>query len=47
MCAWVLAAERGGRAFALALPGRRLEASQGREHRRAALTALALHGAPR
>ncbi len=42
MTAWVLAAERAARPFALTLPGTRLPAQQGREHRRAALTALAL-----
>ncbi len=43
LTAWVLAAERAARPFALALPGLRLPAQQGREHRRTALTALALH----
>jgi uncharacterized protein (DUF58 family) len=38
----VLAAERAARPFALALPGTRLPAAQGRDHRRAALTALAV-----
>jgi uncharacterized protein (DUF58 family) len=42
LAAWVLAAEHAARAFALAIPGTRLPASQGRDHRRAALTALAL-----
>ena len=42
MSAWVLAAERAARPFALTLPGTRLTAQQGREHRRAALTALAV-----
>jgi hypothetical protein len=43
LAAWILAAERTTRPFALALPGTRLAASSGREHRRAALTALALY----
>jgi len=42
MTAWVLAAERAARPFALTLPGTHLNASQGRDHRRAALTALAV-----
>ena len=42
LTAWVLAAERTARPFALAVPGCALPAGQGREHRRAALTALAL-----
>lgn len=42
LCAWVLAAERAARPFALALPGFALPPGQGREHRRAALAALAL-----
>jgi len=42
LTAWVLAAERAARPFALSLPGTQLPAQQGREHRRAALTALAL-----
>jgi uncharacterized protein (DUF58 family) len=42
LTAWVLAAEHAARAFALALPGTRLPAAQGREHRLAVLTALAL-----
>jgi uncharacterized protein (DUF58 family) len=42
LTAWVLAAERVARPFALRLPGAVLAAGQGREHRRAALTALAL-----
>lgn len=42
LTAWVLAAERAARPFALRLPGTALPASQGRDHRRAALTALAL-----
>jgi uncharacterized protein (DUF58 family) len=43
LTAWVLAAERGARAFALSLPGVSLPPGQGRDHRRAALTALALY----
>jgi uncharacterized protein (DUF58 family) len=42
LTAWVLAAERAARPFALSVPGVRLPAGQGREHRRQALTALAL-----
>ena len=42
LTAWVLAAERVARPFALHLPGQALSAGQGREHRRAALTALAM-----
>ncbi len=42
LTAWVLAAERSARPFALSAPGIALPAGQGREHRRAALTALAL-----
>jgi uncharacterized protein (DUF58 family) len=42
LTAWVLAAERTTRPFGLALPSRRLPAASGREHRRTALTALAL-----
>ena len=40
--AWILAAEREARAFALRLPGTDLPQGQGAGHRRAALTALAL-----
>lgn len=43
LAAWILAAERTTRPFALALPGTALPASSSREHRRAALTALALY----
>jgi hypothetical protein len=39
----VLAAEYAARPFSLALPGAALPAGQGRDHRRNALTALALH----
>jgi len=42
LAAWVLAAERAARPFALSIPGVMLPAGQGRDHRRAALTALAL-----
>jgi uncharacterized protein (DUF58 family) len=42
LTAWVLAAERAARPFALRAPGVSLHAGQGRDHRRAALTALAL-----
>ena len=42
LTAWVMAAERTARPFALALPGTTLPGAQGREHRRTALTALAL-----
>jgi uncharacterized protein (DUF58 family) len=43
LTAWVLAAERAARPFSLTLPGFALPAGQGRAHRRAALTALALY----
>ncbi|MEO6929116.1 MAG: DUF58 domain-containing protein [Casimicrobiaceae bacterium] len=43
LAAWVLAAEHAARPFALAIPGRTLAPAQGRDHRRAALTALALY----
>jgi uncharacterized protein (DUF58 family) len=42
LTAWVLAAERAARPFALRLPGAHVPVGQGRDHRRAALTALAL-----
>jgi uncharacterized protein (DUF58 family) len=42
LAAWVLAAERAARPFGLRVPGSSLPVGQGREHRRAALTALAL-----
>lgn len=45
LTAWVLAAERAAQPFGLVLPGTQLPAQQGREHRRAALTALALYPA--
>ncbi len=44
LAAWVLAAERAARPYALSLPGATLPAAQGRDHRRAVLTALAMHG---
>jgi uncharacterized protein (DUF58 family) len=42
LTAWVMAAERAARPFALVVPGTNLPGAQGREHRRNALTALAL-----
>jgi uncharacterized protein (DUF58 family) len=42
LAAWVLAAERAARPFALTLPGFALPHAVDPEHRRAALTALAL-----
>ncbi|MEO5700437.1 MAG: DUF58 domain-containing protein [Casimicrobiaceae bacterium] len=42
LTAWVLAAERVARPFALRLPGRSVAMGQGREQRRDVLTALAL-----
>jgi len=42
LAAWVLAAERTARPFALRLPSGDLAVGQGRDHRRHALTALAL-----
>lgn len=42
LCAWILAAERSARPFALSLPGTELPPGVSIEHRRAALTALAL-----
>lgn len=42
LTAWVLAAERAARPFALTAPEIALPVGQGRDHRRAALTALAL-----
>ena len=42
LCAWVMAAEHAARPFALSLPGTNLHGAQGREHRRKALSALAL-----
>jgi len=46
LTAWVLAAERAARPFALRAPGVALAAGQGRDHRRAALTELALMAEP-
>jgi uncharacterized protein (DUF58 family) len=43
LSAWVLAAERTTRPFALSLPGTLLPVSSGAEHRRRALSALALY----
>ncbi|MGA0613053.1 DUF58 domain-containing protein [Caldimonas sp. KR1-144] len=42
LAAWVLAAERAGLAWGLALPGRELAPAHGEAHQRAALEALAL-----
>ena len=42
LSAWILAAERTTRPYALAVPGTNLRAGCGREHRRTALTTLAL-----
>ena len=42
LTAWILAAERTTRPFSLTLPGTSLPTGAGREHRRTALTALAL-----
>jgi uncharacterized protein (DUF58 family) len=42
LTAWVLAAERAAAPFALSVPGTAFPVRQGRDHRRAALTALAL-----
>ena len=47
LTAWILAAEREARPFALRLPGVELPLAQGGAHRRAALTALALFPAER
>jgi uncharacterized protein (DUF58 family) len=41
LTAWVLACERAARSYALALPRTRIAAGQGRDQRRAVLTALA------
>ena len=43
LTAWVLAAERATRPFGLSLPGAALPVASGAEHRRRALTALALY----
>jgi uncharacterized protein (DUF58 family) len=42
LTAWVMAAEHAARPFALSIPGANLTRAQGREHRRKALSALAL-----
>lgn len=42
LAAWVLTAERAARPFGISVPGCVLPTGQGRDHRRAALTALAL-----
>lgn len=42
LTAWVLACEHAARPYALVLPAMRIASSQGREHRRAVLTAIAL-----
>jgi uncharacterized protein (DUF58 family) len=42
LTAWVVAAERAARPFALSIPGTSLTAGQGRDHLRNALVALAL-----
>ncbi|TMG98448.1 MAG: DUF58 domain-containing protein [Betaproteobacteria bacterium] len=47
LTAWVLAAERAARPFELRLPGAALALGQGREHRRLALSTLALFPADR
>ena len=44
---WVVDAEARGERYALTLPGLQLPAEHGPEHRRRALTALALHGIKR
>ncbi len=44
LAGWVLAAERGGLAYGLALPGRRLPPANGPAHCERCLEALALHG---
>jgi uncharacterized protein (DUF58 family) len=44
LTAWVLAAERAARPFSLSIPATMLPPAQGRDHRRAALTALAIFG---
>jgi uncharacterized protein (DUF58 family) len=43
LTAWVLACEHAARAYSLVLPSTRIATSQGRDQRRAVLTALALH----
>jgi uncharacterized protein (DUF58 family) len=47
LTAWVLAAEQAARPFAMSAPGVALAANQGRDHRRRALTALAMIGEER
>jgi len=47
LTAWVLAAERAARPFALRIPGATLPVAQDRDHRRAALTLLAMFPAER
>jgi uncharacterized protein (DUF58 family) len=44
LCAWVLVAEQDRIDYTLQLPGKQLDAGHGREQRRQALSALALHG---
>lgn len=44
LTAWVLAAERAGLRYALALPGVRIPAAVGSTHRERCLRHLALHG---
>jgi uncharacterized protein (DUF58 family) len=46
LTAWVLNAERAARPFGISVPGCVLPTGQGRDHRRAALTALALCRVP-
>lgn len=46
LTAWVLACEHAARAYSLVLPSTRIAAAQGRDQRRAVLTALALHDLP-
>jgi uncharacterized protein (DUF58 family) len=46
LTAWVLACEHAARAYALVLPSTRIAVGQGRDQRRAVLTALALHDLP-
>jgi uncharacterized protein (DUF58 family) len=44
---WVVDAEARGERYAVILPGERIDADHGREHRHRCLTALALHGVKR
>ena len=44
LCRWVLDAHRASRAYGLALPGFKLDPSNGEQHRQACLEALALFG---